>query len=43
MGVIGTTNDQLSLFKVRNLESHPDIGRSCTRGRSAHTSSDVDS
>ena len=43
MGVGETVKDQLSWFEIRNHENHPDIGRSCARGRSAHTSSDVDS
>ena len=42
--VVGkTVKDQFDRFEIRNHEKHPDIGRSCLRGRSAHTSSDVDS
>ena len=42
--VVGeTVKDQFDKFEIRNHEKHPDVGRSCVRGRSAHTSSDVDS
>ena len=42
--VVGeTVKDQFDWFEIRNHENHPDIGRSCVLGRSAHTSSDVDS
>ena len=43
--VVGeTVKDQSDKF-LRSVivKKHPDVGRSCVRGRSAHTSSDVDS